>query len=555
MRTRQEVSAEKLRGGFYTPPPLVDFCIGRARACLGAARDLRVLEPSAGDGAFIRGLTRGDPALAAQVAFVRPIEIVDTEAAKVQLSLSGAGVAGDILTTSCIEWAASTDELFDLVLGNPPFVRYQFVSSRDRAAIERLGIRLGIAFGGVSNLWIPVLLGAVSRLREGGVLSMVIPTECFTGCSAAAARAYLAHEIADLRFDIFPPGSFPGVLQEVTVVSGRRHGTGSPASRAITVVDHAAAHGAHVWTRVPGPDDLNWTNLLLEPQHVEALAAARSLPCVRPLSEVAKLEVSIVTGANRFFCVDDGTAKRYELEPWCRPLLSRGRLAPGLVLAPRDLERAREAGAPVWLLDFSSETPDPMMFPRAAEYLALGRRDALHERYKCRIRSPWYRVPGIKRGALLLSKRSHLFPRLTLNRAAAFTTDTIYRGEVLRPGSTSEADLVAGFHSSLTLLTAELEGRSFGGGVLELVPGEVARLSVMSGTGLARHLAALDARARSGDPEELVAATDALLVAESMMPADLVGVLADARQALVARRLDRNRRRSDRSVAVGTLAA
>ena len=45
-----------------------------------------------------------------------------------------------------------------------------------------------------------------------------------------------------------------------------------------------------------------------------------------------------------------------------------------------------------------------------------------------------------------------------------YTSDTIYRGrtltDVLTPGA-----FAANFHNSLTLLSAELEGRSFGGGV------------------------------------------------------------------------------------------
>ena len=81
-------------------------------------------------------------------------------------------------------------------------------------------------------------------------------------------------------------------------------------------------------------------------------------------------------------------------------------------------------------------------------------------------------------GSILASKRSHRYPRVILNGANAYTTDTIYRGRLLPGCSRNPADLVASFHNSLTLLTAEIEGRSFGGGVLELVPSEVGRLLV-----------------------------------------------------------------------------
>ena len=146
----------------------------------------------------------------------------------------------------------------------------------------------------------------------------------------------------------------------------------------------------------------------------------------------------------------------------------------------------------------------------------------------------------MRAGRLLLSKRSHRFPRVVLNEAGVFTTDTIYRGEMRPTHLGREADFVAGFHNALTLLTAEVEGRSFGGGVLELVPGEVARLSVPDVPGLGRGLAELDALARAGDEEALVAATDRRLAAAARgLTPSLLATLADARSSLLARRLAR----------------
>jgi len=55
VKTRAEVTPEKLRGGFYTPPPLVSACLERVRERLPEG-ELRLLEPSAGDGAFVLSL-------------------------------------------------------------------------------------------------------------------------------------------------------------------------------------------------------------------------------------------------------------------------------------------------------------------------------------------------------------------------------------------------------------------------------------------------------------------------------------------------------------------
>jgi hypothetical protein len=72
-------------------------------------------------------------------------------------------------------------------------------------------------------------------------------------------------------------------------------------------------------------------------------------------------------------------------------------------------------------------------------------------------------------------KRANHFPRLILNNANAYTTDTAYR---IKPIGIDPELLVLAFANSLTCLTAEIEGRHYGGGVLELVPTEIEKLLV-----------------------------------------------------------------------------
>ena len=535
MRTAAEVSAEKLRGGFYTPDRLVDACFARA-AGLVAGGALRMLEPSAGDGAFLRGVCRSP--LCAAVAAVTAIEPLPPEAEKARRALGG-GRTAEVLHASAVAWAADTEERFDLAVGNPPFVRYQFVSAADRAAALRLGDRLGVRVAGVANLWIPVLLGALSRLRPGGAFAFVVPAECLTGTSAALVRRWLIARCAGVRLDLFAPGSFPEVLQEVIVLSGRRAASPREANGRVRIVeDRAAGERLDRTHRVTRDDP--WTRYLLSPAQVDALEAAMAGPRIAPLGSLAAFEVSVVTGANDFFTVSDATLERHDLGAWARPLLPRIRHAPGLRYTAADHAATRRAGARAWLLDFGTDAPDPGARAGPAAYLRAGVERGLPARYKCRIRAPWYRVPGIVRGELLLSKRSHLHPRVVLNEPGVLTTDTIYRGRAL--GAAPEpAAIVAGFHSSLTLLGAELEGRSFGGGVLELVPSEIARLPIPIAHAAEARLRRLDALARAGDAAALVAATDADLVARGLGDAAVMGELAAARRLLLARRLDRNR--------------
>ena len=537
MKTIDQVSADKLRGGFYTPEPLVRACLDRIDD-LGDRTPLRILEPSAGAGAFLRGLGQGP--LAAQAAHVTAIEPNVDEAAKARASLAEQPFDGRVVVGSAIAWAAAASDEFDAAVGNPPFVRYQFISASDRAAALALASRLGLRLAGVSNLWIAVFLGALSRLRAGGAFAFVIPTECLTGVSSAQVRRWLIGHCEDVRFDLFAPGSFPDVLQEITILSGRRHGRERHRRFDLRLVEHFDDVDSLDWTHQVGEDG-PWTKFLLAPHQVEAMDAATADLRVATMEEIAKFVVSIVTGANDFFTVPQELVDEHGLEDWTVPLLPRVRYAPGLVYSTQDHENTTIGGARAWLTNFSDSRPDPRAHEGAARYLALGESRELHERYKCRIREPWFRVPGIRSGQLLMSKRSHLHPRVVVNEACVYTSDTIYRGKTVTD-AVSPGGLAANFHNSLTLLSAELEGRSFGGGVLELVPSEIDRLLVHTDEPDCGLLPRLDEIARGGEWDAVIAATDTSLVDRRLIDADVMSELAEARLWLRSRRLDRNRR-------------
>ena len=179
---------------------------------------------------------------------------------------------------------------------------------------------------------------------------------------------------------------------------------------------------------------------------------------------------------------------------------------------------------------------------RARIYLANGEASGLDQRYKCRTRSPWYRVPQIRCGRLMMPKRAHHHHRLLLNRAGVFTTDTVYRGYMHALYASVEEDLVSGFQNTLTLLSAEVEGRTYGGGVLELVPSEIARLRVpvVSTSSLLPELdtlSRLNGGQRDGK-EAVVARIAAALSSRVTGYAELLPTLREARRRLVSRRMD-----------------
>jgi adenine-specific DNA-methyltransferase len=538
VKVMDEVTSEKLRGAFYTSPSLVKACLRRITTLLNTKRPLRILEPSSGDGAFIHGLQ----SYVATGEIVQPditcIELMESEAVACREALRTHHLDGQVVHGSFFAWADKNVCVFDAVVGNPPFVRYQFVPENDRLLAEWLLRVRGKELQGVSNLWIPFVLLSLDLLREGGAFALVLPSELLSTISGGQVRSELIRHFHSLQVDLFPRNAFPDILQDVLILSGIRTHQAEPRRR-VTFSEHTLS-GIREWQHEVMDSGESWTRYLLTTEERDAFSAASALPGFHPLKEVATIGVAIVTGANDFFAVDEATIEKFELQRWARPLLARTADSLGIIFTENDHCDARQQGKKSWLLDFSEARPDPMQFEKSAEYLKLGALQGLPERYKCRIRFPWYRVPQIQHGSLMMAKRAHQHHRLIHNQPGVVTTDTIYRGEMKPRFQGQEGELVSGFHNSVTLLSAEIEGRSYGGGVLELVPSELSRLTVPI-AGVEEHLTELDSLSRYNggqrdSQDNLVEATDAILCQSVPGYADLLNVLTSARQKLRRRR-------------------
>jgi len=130
---------------------------------------------------------------------------------------------------------------------------------------------------------------------------------------------------------------------------------------------------------------------------------------------------------------------------------------------------------------FSDSKAHLLVFPNnfkptklVSSYLKFGESLGIDKGYKCGIRDEWYVVPSIKKSDALFIRRNNLYPRLIINEAEAFTTDTMHR-VFLNPKTNLNA-FTASYYNSLSLAFSEVSGRSHGGGVLELMPNETERI-------------------------------------------------------------------------------
>ena len=488
-------SAKKLRGGFYTEPMIASFL---AR-WISVSKPRSILEPSCGDGAFLDAIEEsGIKSLEHITACELNEEEAEKAAARTHLPVK-------MQRTDFLRWYlffAQKEERFDAVIGNPPFIRYQYLPTEQQFLAEKIFDQLGLHFTRHTNAWVPFVLASLRLLRAGGRIAMVIPSEIFHIPHAQSLRTYLAAQCSKVL--ILDPEEiwFDDTLQGTVLLLAEKKQDVSEKSRGVAIVpvksrDALASDPEDFFQAAAYTNGVTiegkWMPVFLSLHERALLAELKAHDDVKRFVDIASVDVGIVTGANKFFLVDDSTVDAFSLQRWAHPMFGRSDHVKGLVYSKEDHEVNKLTGLPANFLWFEEEQMEKLP-ENVKSYLDTGLNQKLHTRFKCRTRRTWYKVPSVYSAPVAMLKRAHHYPRLVLNRAAAYTTDTAYR---IRPLCIKPESLVLGFVNSLTCLTAEMEGRHYGGGVLELVPSEIERLLVPVIRGTSAELNAADKRYRN----------------------------------------------------------
>jgi adenine-specific DNA methylase len=216
-----------------------------------------------------------------------------------------------------------------------------------------------------------------------------------------------------------------------------------------------------------------WTFYFLEQEEIdflENIAKKRNIPT---LGKFANVEVGITTGSNDFFTVPLTTIEEYDLQDYARPMVGRSVQVNSVIFTEKDWKSNKFSKAKAHLLVFP-ESKNLNKKNGAVKYIAHGESLGIHKGYKTGIRNDWFVVPSLKISDALFIRRNNLYPRLIINEAEAYTTDTMHR--VFVKSDTDIKAMTASYYNSLSLAFTEVSGRSHGGGVLELMPNEAERV-------------------------------------------------------------------------------
>ena len=137
MRFIKDASKEKLRGGFYTPEKIANFVLKWA---VNGNKDYDILEPSCGDGIFLEQIKKNDFDFKTITAIeFDPIEA--NKARKIKLDKC------EVITGDFFKFCNSTSKRFNLIIGNPPYIRYQYFDKAQREEAENISVSVRSRYG------------------------------------------------------------------------------------------------------------------------------------------------------------------------------------------------------------------------------------------------------------------------------------------------------------------------------------------------------------------------------------------------------------------------
>lgn len=497
-----------------------------------------IFEPSCGDGVFLDALKNGNFIYKSMLG----LELDEAEAKKADAIKPD---KAEVINEDFYSFY-SRDKKFDVVVGNPPYIRYQFFMEHQKDAAALIFKEAGLKYSKLTNAWVSFVVGSSLMLNDNGKMAFVLPAEILQVSYAKQLREFLAHFYNKINIVSFEKLVFPNIQQEVVLLLCEKDSTDTHTIEHIELrdADDLLSLDLNKLVRPQKRIDFQankWTFYFLEQEEIDLIEKIQEQGLVSRLGDYAKVEVGITTGSNSFFTVPLSTVEKYDLQEFAKPLVGRSVQVPSPVFTLKDWQDNIDKEARAYILAF------PLMSELkgcagALEYIKYGESIGINGGYKTSIRPEWQIVPSLRTSSALFIRRNNLYPKLVINEANAYTTDTMHR-VTPREGVNLNA-LTASYYNSLSLAFSEISGRSHGGGVLELMPSEAEDILVPYDARNAELLPYVEESIRSKSSfEELLKTMDKALLKDRLgLSEHEIKVLNSIWIKLLNRRLNRGKK-------------
>lgn len=277
---------------FLTPPELAHDIVHYALSLVQRDGEIEFGDPATGNGVFFSALIRQISETRLRSAIGIEIDPGRVRATERKWSHRGLQViAGDYLHLADLPRR-------NLIIANPPYVRYQDIPPEHRATLARkVKTAIGIPISGQAGLYVYFLLLSHEWMKDDAVAAWLIPSEFLETVYGKAVRQYLAKHVELIRIHQFQSQElqFENALVSSTVVVFRNR---RPSSNVSVLFSKGGSIGLPVESMHVATTDLaptkKWTMSALRTPAVETEFV---------FGDIFEVKRGIATGANKFFVI------------------------------------------------------------------------------------------------------------------------------------------------------------------------------------------------------------------------------------------------------------
>ncbi len=430
----------------------------------------KVLEPSAGEGSFVDSVIKIFGQNAQVYAIEKNLRILKKIQKKYSKIKNVSTQNSDFLDFSL----SKKCHKFDLIIGNPPFVKKNNISKKQLKKGRSLYENNNLPITDFHNLWLAFVVHSINQLTDNGLIAFILPSELLQVCYAKSIRNYLAKRFQYIEVVKFNEDVFIDLQQNVIVLICKKRSKNKGLH--YTLLQSSKEKKLcfkHLDSIKNIPMNCKWTNSRIRSTNQSFIdKLTKGFP---KIDEICNSAAGVVTGANQFFLKSSNELSLLGISQYSKPILQKGTFVSNTInFKKSDFELINDQQKSCYLVDL---TKTANLGKKLSLYIKSGEKEDIHMRFKCRERGRWFVVPNLQTGEGYFFKRIHKYPKLVKNEFNILATDTAYRVN-MRCKIHDIYSLIFSFYNSLTLIQSELGGRTYGGGVLELTPNEFKRLPI-----------------------------------------------------------------------------
>jgi adenine-specific DNA methylase len=457
---------KKQTGSFYTESKIAQWLVEWA---VRSPRD-SVLEPSFGEGIFIeKALDRfkqfknNSPAITA-------VEIQNDIFEKLKFMFAENNL------NACTADFLSLDvsQQYDVVIGNPPYIGIKKLPQSQKHNARSIIDKYAIHCPNNGSLWFPFVLHATDALKTDGRLGFVMPFEITYARYAGGLWKLLSEKYSTISICRIYEDFFPNVDVETVLLlaEGKGGNTTHVNYHCYNKIDDLLFGNITHTARIPvskiGGNSKPFVYSLLTEKQQALLNRFRSEKILTPVADICKFKIGYVCADKKYFHPDSDTRNHYSL-----PV---DNFIPAIINA-KELNGGTGIGSEA----DSGQCKNKLYLPRNITegdkiYIQSGEMLGVHQKYKCRVRNPWYITPNVEIPDVILSVFGET-PKLVVNRGKYAVSNSLLCGAL---SDITSKEFVCRWYNSLTLLSLELNVHSLGGGSFVIIPSEADSLDIIN---------------------------------------------------------------------------